>query len=78
MAVATDGTRHLTSLQREYRKQYFVYDVDGNPTYVYEARPLAEDGDPCLVTKYEWDTGKLFKSIEYEGVWSVAFDLAVG
>ena len=74
----SDGTRHLTSLRNEYMKRHVVYDGDGNPTHVFEARPTCADGEPCFVTKSEWTGGLCVNMLEYEGVWDSDWDLTEG
>lgn len=37
-------------------KQYFVYDVDGNPTDIYYAQSAAVSGEKCLHQQLEYLT----------------------
>lgn len=74
MAVV-NGKQILKTLKDEYLKRYFIYDVDGYPTHIYEATPETENGKPCLLTRQEWTGGKLIKSREEESTWSSAYDI---
>lgn len=54
MAEQSKSAQIKTHLN-ELVKTYTAYDVNGRPEYVYTAAEDAEDGAPCLVTRYSYD-----------------------
>lgn len=77
MASNKDRTSHLKTVLHERTKNYCVYDGSGRITDNYEAHADAEDGTPCLRTRYSYvgTTAQIEKRVELEDVWSSTYDM---
>jgi len=68
----------LQAIRHEAVKLYREYDASNRVSFQYEALHTAEDGDPCMVTEYQYDglSNRVTKMREYVGVWdSVTMDI---
>ena len=76
--MTTNKSRLLKTAKHEYTKSYIEYDGTNRMEYLYEARANAEDGDPCLVTRYGYDgtSNRIIRRLESEGVWLASYDFA--
>lgn len=63
--------------KHEFVKQFFVYDLQGRTTDIYEAPAGAVHGQPCMVTSYAYigASGQIEKSNETHAVWDSSYDI---
>lgn len=75
--TGSNKTAILASLGKERFKTKYFYDVSGRNTYVVQAPVEAEDGDPALVTKFEYTNDETYptSSREYVKTWQAAWDI---
>lgn len=75
--MAESTTELLKTLGKEYLKRFIVRDGQNRIIEVYEAKADAEDGEPCLLTRYSYFTGETVveKMQEERSTWSAAYDI---
>ena len=69
--------QHITTGKHQRMKWYYVYDVNGRVTQIYETHEGAENGDPCLLTTYEYvgSTNRVQKAKETDATWNSSYDI---
>ncbi len=72
-----DRSSLLKTALHERTKNYVVYDGSGRMTDNYETHADAEDGSPCLRTRYEYVgvTSNISKRLETEATWDETWDM---
>jgi len=78
VAKSSNKNSFIPSGKLEYVKQYVVYDVSGRMTHLYECPANTLNGEPCLLTRYEYDgsSTRVQKRKELESVWDSSWEIA--
>lgn len=80
MTIGQNKTALILSGKNEYKKQYYEYmtDLSGRLLRLWEAPVDQVNGAPCIVTKFAYvgSTTQLSGSVEFEGAWNSAWDIA--
>lgn len=76
--MADSVTALLTTLNKEFKKEYVELDGQGRGWKYYQAPIHAAHGGPCLVTEVEYanpTSTTVIKSKEYKGTWDSSYDI---
>lgn len=73
------AAEHFDALKNEKMKTYAVRDGSQRVVKLYEAPLGVQDGEPCLVTLYEYAGSNTVPSIslETDGFWNIAWEVTV-
>lgn len=68
----------IETLKASLKKEFYEFDDNDRLEYLYQAKKSAEEGEPCLITKYGYrtaDSTQVNKTREYLGTWPASADL---
>lgn len=70
-------TNFITTLRQEVLKSHSVYDVSDRLIELYEAVVWADQGEECLLTKYEYVGVKTIveNTREFKATWDSSWDI---
>jgi hypothetical protein len=74
--MSVKASDFVSSHAKEGVKQHIVYDGSNRMTHVYVALATAEDGDRCMLTRYQYSgvTTLITGSVEEVSTWQGAWD----